>query len=357
MSISKRIFSSAAGILVSFSGVAVAVSYVLAMLATVPSFGNLALLSGPSSKLADSAAPSLWDRLAQGSGQILASVNMGRMDGVLMVAPRDRQQLQSHFTALGYSLVATGASAGEGNAVPRLYLRSLPQDLAEGDSSLERKQDFLRVMLPLVLAGNEKILADRKRVEKFAGQVQSGGNLYAVNRAWLIKLASDYGVDGFDPEDGDWQELLRRVDAVPVSLALAQAALESGWGTSRFALQGNAVFGEWSWNRGSGLIPAGRNASDDHEVRRFAQLSESVNAYLHNLNTHKLYAKFRLHRAVAQGRGNNPSGVALAKYLENYSEEGRKYIDDIRGIIESNLLQEMDAARLRPVNLAGLSSS
>ena len=301
--------------------------------------------------------PSLWDRFTTGSGQILANVNRLPVDGVLMVAPRDRQQLQSHFAALGYSLPEAGVIDRDENTVPRLYLRSLPHDLANGDSSLDRKQDFLQVMLPLVLAGNEKILADRIRVQKFAGQVRSGGNLYAVNKAWLIKLARQYGMSGFDPENGDWNELLRRVDAVPVSLALAQAALESGWGTSRFAQQGNAVFGQWSWKPGSGIIPAGRGPNGDHEVRRFTQLSESVNAYLHNLNTHKHYAKFRIHRADAQARGKSPSGVELARYLERYSEEGDRYIDDIRGIIESNLLQEMDAARLRPATVTGLISS
>lgn len=357
MGLAKRILSGAAGVTVSLSGVAVAGCYVLAMLSTVPSLGKLAQLGGPSSKLADNSGPSLWDRLANGSGQILASVKMHPVDGVLMVAPRDRQQLQSHFAALSYSLPEAGDKSGMEGAVPRLYLRSLPHDLAEGDSSLDRKQDFLRVMLPLVLAGNEKILADRRRVQKFFRQVQGGGNLYAVNKSWLITLAAEYGIERFNPETGDWNELLRRVDAVPVSLALAQAALESGWGTSRFAQQGNAVFGQWSWKPGSGIIPAGRDIREDHEVRRFAQLSESVNAYLHNLNTHKLYSKFRHGRAAAQERGKNPSGMELAKYLENYSEEGLAYIDDIRGIIESNLLQEMDAARLRPANLAGLTSS
>ena len=355
MNIAKRILAGAAGAVVSLLGVAVAAAYVTAMLATVPSLGKLAQLNGPSRLVADNAAPSWWDKLAQGSDQIFASTKPHNV--VLMVAPRDRQQLQSHFAALDYALPVAGAPAGARNEVPRLYLRSLPRDLAAGDSTWERKSDFFRVMLPLVLAGNEKILADRKRVEKFAGQVQSGGNLYAVNKSWVISLAAEYGLDDFDPKNGDWQELLRRVDAVPVSLALAQAALESGWGTSRFAQQGNAVFGQWSWKPGSGIVPAGRAAAAEHEVRRFNQLSESVSAYLHNLNTHQFYKKFRVRRADAQARGRAPSGVELAKYLDRYSEEGGKYIEDLRGIIETNLLQEMDAARLRPAVAAGLTSS
>ncbi|MGK2872260.1 MAG: glucosaminidase domain-containing protein [Alphaproteobacteria bacterium] len=357
MNIAKRILAGAAGMAVSLLGVSVAGAYVMAMLATVPSLGNLAQLNGPSKPMADNAGASVWDRLAQGSGQILASVKPHPLDGVLMVAPRDRQQLQSHFAALDYSLPVAGAGYEARSEVPRLYLRSFPHDLDSAESTLERKRDFLRVMLPLVLAGNEKIMADRERVQKFAHQVLSGGDLYAVNKTWLINLAADYGLADFDPGNGDWVELLRRVDTVPPSLALAQAALESGWGTSRFAQQGNAVFGQMSWKTGSGIVPAGRDPDAAHEVRRFAQLSESVGAYLHNLNTHRHYAKFRMRRAAAHASGKIPSGMELANYLDRYSEEGRKYIDEVRGIIETNLLFEMDGTRLRPANAARLTSS
>ncbi|MCK9993772.1 MAG: Bax protein [Alphaproteobacteria bacterium] len=356
MSITKRILAGAAGTVVSLSGMAVALAYVLAMLSTVPSLGRLAMLSGPSSSVKDNAAPTLWDRIALGSGQIFTNASHS-VDGVLMVAPQDRQQLQSHFAALDYSLPQAGDQDAGDKTVPRLYLRRLPHDLAVGDSTWERKRDFIRVMLPLVLAGNEKIMADRQRVEKFARQVQGGGNLYAVNKSWVISLAAEYGLDDFDPKDGDWQELLRRVDTVPVSLALAQAALESGWGTSRFAQQGNAVFGQVSWRPGSGLIQTGRDPDANYEVRSFSTLSDCVNAYLHNLNTHRHYAKFRNQRANVQERGQVPSGVELIKYLDRYSVLGKKYIDEIRGIIETNLLQEMDAAKLRPANSAALTSS
>ncbi len=355
MNIAKRILAGAAGTVVSLLGVAVVAAYVMAMFATVPSLGKLAQLSGPSRLVADTAGPSWWDTLAQGSNQIFASSKS--LDVVLMVAPRDRQQLQSHFAALDYALPVAGGGTQARHEVPRLYLRSLPRDLAEGDSTWDRKSDFFRVMLPLVLAGNEKIMADRKRLEKFAGQVLSGGNLYAVNKSWVISLAAEYGLDDFDPKNGDWQELLRRVDTVPVSLALAQAALESGWGTSRFAQQGNAVFGQVSWRPGSGLIQTGRDPDANYEVRSFSTLSDCVNAYLHNLNTHRLYAKFRNQRANVQARGQVPSGAELIKYLDRYSVLGKKYTDEIRGIIETNLLQEMDAARLRPVTATGITSS
>ncbi len=349
MTISRRIIAAAGGAFVGLMGIAVALAYIGAMLSTAPSLDALA-------KLTD-AAPSWWESFAKGSSEFLADAGNRTHDSIVMVTPRDREQLQSHFDALDYALPDASAPDRRLHDVPRLYLRSLPHDLAGGDSSLERKHDFVRVMLPLVLAGNEKILADRARVEKFAQQVLAGGNLYALNKAWLIQLAAQYGIQEFEPATGDWPELLRRVDAVPPSLAIAQAALESGWGTSRFAKQGNAVFGQWSWKPRSGLVPARRSQDEEHVVRRFSQLSESVGAYLVNLNSHKYYTKFRDRRADARAQGKIASGMELVKYLERYSREGRKYIDEVRGIIETNLLQEMDAARLRPANRAWLASS
>ncbi len=356
MNITRRIMAGVAGTFTGLMGIAVAGAYVCAILSSMPSLNYLAKLTGAAQMAAEKSGPS-WREMLTGSGRFMADTGHPAHDGILMVTPRDRQQLQNHFAALDYSLPQAGVSDQMLRAVPRLYLRSLPHDLAGGDSSGERKRDFVSVILPLVLAGNEKIMAERLRVEKFAQQVQSGGDLYAVNKAWLAHLAAEYGLADFDPDNGDWQELLRRVDAVPPSMALAQAALESGWGTSRFAKQGNAVFGQWSWNPGSGLVPAARARNADHEVRRFNQLSESVGAYLRNLNTHDYYDKFRSRRADARERGKTASGLELVKYLDRYSKEGRKYIDEVRGIIETNLLQEMDAARLRPSNAAGLTSS
>ena len=353
----RRIIAGAAGTMVGLMGAGVAIGYINAMLATAPALGTLARLSGTPQLAAAQTAPHWWESLTRQSEQLLAEVETVAHGGILRVSPRDRKQLQNHFAALDYALPGAGGRPEKLHDVPRLYLRSLPHDLASGDSSLERKGDFVKVMLPLVLAGNEKILADRQRIEKFARQVQGGGGLYAVNKAWLVQMAAEYGLAGFDPATGDWEELLRRVDAVPPSLALAQAALESGWGTSRFARQGNAVFGQWSWKPGSGLVPAGRAADAGHEVRRFGQLSESVGAYLHNLNTHAYYAKFRARRADAREAGKTATGVELVKYLGRYSTEGSKYIDEVRGIIEKNLLQEMDAARLRPASAALLTSS
>lgn len=359
MKITGRIFCVAAGVLFSLMGAAVVVLYAMAVLNNAPTLGRVASLTGAPAQVASAApaGPSLWQRLAEVPSRVFARAQTGVNEGILMVTPSDRQQMLSHFEALDYVIPVQGETAPERMEIPRLYMRSLPHDLADTDSSWDRKRDFIKVMLPLVLAGNEKILADRQRAQRLQQHISSGGNLYAVNRTWLVNLADRYGIEDFNPDSSDWSELFRRVDIVPPSLALAQAAKESGWGTSRFARQGNAVFGQWSWKPGSGLIPAARTEEADHEVRRFTQLSESVSAYLHNLNTHGYYDKFRSRRAEVHQQGKQAAGPDLARYLQRYSEDGKKYIADLREIIETNLLQHLDAARLRPAATDILSSS
>lgn len=364
MKFSGRIYSAAVGGLFSLLGISVVVIYGMAVLSNAPSLERVAQLTAMPVQTAAEipAEPSLWQKLAAVPARLFAQVSEqgagdGAIGGVLMVTPRDRQQMPGHFASLDYVIPAHGETASEKMEIPRLYLRTLPHDLAAADSNWERKRDFIKVMLPLVLAGNEKILSDRQRAQRLEQHIRRGGGLYAVNRLWLINLAKHYDIDDFNPDTGDWADLLRRVDVVPPSLALAQAAKESGWGTSRFARQGNAVFGQWSWKPGSGLIPASRAPQAEHEVRSFTQLSESVSAYLHNLNTHDYYTKFRTRRAEALKQGQKASGVDLARYLQRYSTDGDKYIADLCEIIQTNLLQHLDAAKLKPVTIDGLSSS
>lgn len=257
----------------------------------------------------------------------------------------DRKQLQVRFDALDYSL----ASVRAGSDVPRLYMSVLPHDLDRAGSSGARKLSFLRVMLPLVLAENEKILADRHRLQQLAQRVRGGGVLSAADSAWAVQVADDYGIADFNPDSSSWKALLRRVDAVPVSLALAQAIVESGWGTSRFAQLGNAVFGQLTWDAGNGMATARRQKSGTlHKVRSFAGLSQSVHAYLRNLNTHKHYDGFRQRRAEVRAQAGKPDSMDLAHYLERYSVNGKKYVTDVRQVIRVNALWQLDEARLRP---------
>ena len=367
MQLSQRIFHAAIGLALSLSGLAVLVVYVMALLAAHPHYRPLDRLAqwtaGQDMEIAAylnataEEAQNWWRNWNDKTGEAFAHIQDLDGTSVRMTAPLESGALQSQFDALNFLLPEPDGKTVRQVEVPRLYVHSLPKNLTAGDSGWARKRDFIRTLLPLVLAGNEAIQKDRARAQRLQQHMAQGHKLYSANRTWLINLAAHYGMADFDPQTGDWKELLRRVDGVPPSMALAQAAVESGWGTSRFAVHGNAVFGQWSWKPGSGIIPAGRAPGGSHEIRRFDRLSESVSAYLHNLNTHEYYAKFRDHRAATRADGKLAPGIELVKYLDRYSKTGKEYIKDLRTLIQTNMLQDLDAARLRPAAGAALSAS
>ena len=229
----------------------------------------------------------------------------------------------------------------EGDApVPRLFVAAMPDDLGEIRRADDRKRIFIKLMLPLVLDANERILADRARLLRLAALAEWGRAPDARQRRWLDGLAALYRVGR-----GDLDELVRRVDAIPVSLALAQAALESGWGTSRFAHEGNAVFGQRSWNADDGIVPAARPVGETHVVKSFDGLNDSVLAYLVNLNRHPAYETLRELRAGLRARGEPLDGWILAGGLDGYAEEPG-YVDFVRAVIRQNGLADFDDARL-----------
>ena len=231
------------------------------------------------------------------------------------------------FRDNGYTLDAVRES---GESVPRVLLPRLPADMTAVESPDQRKQIFIRMMLPLLLAENERILDDRNRLIDIRHRLETGAAIGQTGHERLAGLALRYGVD-----DGDVDELLRRVDAVPPSLAIAQAALETGWGTSRGAQRQRNMFGHMSFD--------GR---DGAKVRPFADLAGAVEAYARNLNTHRAYAGFRDRRAKMRMAGDAPDGLELARALERYSERKLDYVRDVRGLIRANNLRPLDQARL-----------
>jgi Bax protein len=246
----------------------------------------------------------------------------------------------ARFEQEGFDLADLRNAAGQVE-VPRIFLASLPVDIADVNLTEKRKRAFLKVMLPHILRENERILSARSRLEQLHQRVQSGAELNARDQRWLEQLAEQYGVD-----DVDTAELLNRVDAVPPGLALAQAVEESGWGTSRFALMGNAVFGMWTWVPGSGLVPENRPEGETYEVQRFKSLDHSVAAYMRNLNSKTSYREFRDKRAVMRDRNLTPDSYQLAGTLHRYSVRGQDYIRTIRSIMKSNGLDQFDGAKL-----------
>ncbi|MBC6440614.1 MAG: glucosaminidase domain-containing protein [Rhodospirillales bacterium] len=224
--------------------------------------------------------------------------------------------------------------------VPRVYVAAMPRDMAEIGQAADRKRIFIKVMLPLVLDANERILADRARLLHLKDRVDMGRVPSAEEQAWIDELAALYYVD-----DGDLHELARRVDAIPASLALAQSALESGWGTSRFVHEGNAVFGQRSWNADDGIVPGARPPGETHVVKSFDGLKDSVFAYLVNLNRHPAYEHLRAMRVGLHARGETLDGWTLAGGLDEYAE-APGYVDLIRSVIRQNDLTDFDSARL-----------
>jgi len=231
----------------------------------------------------------------------------------------------------------------ENNAlVPRVVLTKLPRNLSAISEVEKRKAIFFKAVLPLILKVNEQTRTNRRRLWKIRYRQATGLPVAAVDRLWLVVMSERYGV-----KRGDMNALFKRIDIVPPSLALAQAAEESGWGTSRFVQEGNAIFGQWTSSAHGALEPKGRDDGKTHGIKVFASLIDSVEAYVHNLNTHRAYREFRATRSVLRRVGAPLDGLVLAAKLKRYSERGWDYVLTLRSIIIGNGLRELDDARLR----------
>ena len=256
------------------------------------------------------------------------------------VAPPMAATLSTRLASLGYDLAAVRETAA--GRVPRFYLDSLPRDLAHMSSIEARKTLFIKIVLPIVLRVNEELAAARLRVEWLFDRLARSGVIAPADRRWLEEVAERCETDPFDRE-----ALLSRLDVVPPSLAIAQAAEETGWGTSRFAREGNALFGMYTYEAALGMLPKRRDAHRHHRVRSFPSLLEAGSAYARNLNCHPAYAEFRQARVALRAAGVPMSGYALAGELTRYSERGEAYIRTIRRIIRQNNLDGFDRAHLR----------
>ena len=241
------------------------------------------------------------------------------------------------FYDLGYDL--KGVRAGQ--KVKPIYLTKLPKDLKTLGDTKKKRELFIKILLPLILSENNKIIEDRKTLFKvLAKNFNTAGE-----RVWLRRRFKEYKI-----EDGDLSKLKMRMDIIPVSVALAQAANESGWGTSRFALEGNALFGQWTWSK-KGISPKDQDPNKSHKILQFQVLKASVRAYKNNLNTHNAYKEFREARAQLRQRNEEILGLKLTKYLKNYASIGDKYVEILEDIITINSLEDFDKANLLPTKL------
>ena len=222
--------------------------------------------------------------------------------------------------------------------VKPVALTLLPQEIKMIENTKKRKEFFIQIVLPLIIQENNNIKLDRKTLFSIINKSDNTNS----EKQWLDKKYKQYGV-----KSKDLSTLKIRMDEIPVSLAIAQAAKETGWGTSRFAQEGNALFGQWTWS-GEGLKPKDAKEGEDHKVMKFNILQASVRAYQRNLNTHSTYKDFRKARAKLRDSNKPLDSMELSKYLNKYAETGNQYVEVLQKIIKQNKLQDFDDAKLLP---------
>ena len=228
----------------------------------------------------------------------------------------------------------------KGKKVKPFYISLLPKDLSLIEDSKERKELFIKIILPLILHENNKIEEDRKKLFKILAKKSNNKD----EKNWLKWKFKEYKI-----KNSDISELKIRMDIVPVSLAIAQAAIESGWGTSRFALEGNALYGQWTWSD-NGLKPLEDN-DGSHKVMQFKILTASIKAYKKNLNTHSGYIEFREARANLRSRNEKVTGLKLTQYLDKYAATGKEYTKKLELTIKKNSLLDFENAKLFSIGL------
>ena len=225
--------------------------------------------------------------------------------------------------------------------VKPVTLSLLPQEIKMIENVKKRKNLFIQIILPLILEENDLIKIERKKLFSILNR----NNNTDAEKKWLNDKFKQYGV-----VNKDLSTLKIRMDVIPVSLAIAQAAKETGWGTSRFALEGNALFGQWTWS-GEGIKPAGADSNTKHKVMKFKVLKSSIRAYQRNLNTHSGYRKFRMARAELRDNNQKLDSLILANHLDKYAATGVEYIKILKKIIEQNKLIDFDDVKLMPSSI------
>lgn len=290
----------------------------------------------------------LWARcrISEGGTRVLIAAACALLLALLLLVLTGR--------TTGLPDYALAAVRGGAVAVPRHFAAELPEALQVATGA---REPFLSTMLPIILRANEVILTARARLRALAAARDAGRPFSRRQRQWLSRLAARYRLA---PED--IAGLMVRVDAIPPSLALAQAAVESSWGRSRFAREGNALFGlrSWAkrkgqalfglgfWSGGEGLVPTERRQGARFTVKRYRAPLGSVHGYMHTLNTHPAYAELRRRRAAMRAGGQHLDGRLLAPALLAYSEKGGEYTDLIATVIRQNQLWQFDTVQLAP---------
>jgi Bax protein len=231
----------------------------------------------------------------------------------------DQQKLLARLTYPGHMPTLT--------AVP---------DFSAIKDNVERKKAFFAYLEPFIERENARLLKLRQQVLELQAKQQLQQNWSLEEYAFIYSLFDEFKVDYPEADARGLQDLLSRVDVLPASLVLNQAAKESGWGSSRFAAEGFNFFGQWCFKSGCGVVPSRRSAGKYHEVAMFEHIAESVNAYFYNLNTFYVYEDLRGIRASLRAKKQQVTGEQLAHGLSRYSERGEQYVAEIKDMIVAN---------------------
>ena len=245
--------------------------------------------------------------------------------------------IQELFKSTNYNL----DDVRKNKLVKPVSLTLLPEEIIKIENSTKRKNLFIQIILHLIIKENNYIKQDRKKLFSILNKNKNS----KIEKRWLELKFKQYGV-----MNKDVFTLKIRMDEIPVSMAIAQAAKETGWGTSRFAQEGNALFGQWTWS-GEGIKPAGADDGSTHKVMKFKILQASVKAYQRNLNTHSSYKEFRSARAELRDNKKELDSLLLSNYLDRYAETGKQYVKILQQIIRQNQLTDFDDAKLLPSSI------
>ena len=257
----------------------------------------------------------------------------------------DYSELLKIFNAYEYSF----KKVRDSRLAPRIFVKSIPDDSHKIKDVKTKKQLFIKMMLTIALKVDEEIELERKDFLSIYEKIEKEEPLSKEDKIKIDGFAKKYRTKSKFSDDRKYpvlvKSLFNKIDILPPSMVIAQAIEESGWGTSRFARLGNALFGEWSWD-GTGMIPRGREKGEIYRVKTFKTTLDSVRSYMRNINSHKNYYQLRIKRKEARYRNMVFSGYDFAGALHGYSQKGSDYVDSIRKIIKRNNLSDFDYVKL-----------
>ena len=300
-------------------------------------------------KIIDKMEPTTIEKIGVDKVAKLESEKVEKYEKSLITEDKETKETNDNFVSLPASKISSVfedinhdlSKIRRTKKVKPIFISLLPKDLETVSNIEERKELFIKIVLPLIIDSNNNIKSDRKKLF----QILNKKNNNFAEKKWLRKKFKEYKIN-----NKDISLLKRRMDIIPVSLAIAQAAKETGWGTSRFALEGNALYGQWTWGS-DGIDPNEKDSSKSHKIKKFKELKMSVESYTNNLNTHSGYQEFREARADLRQKKQDITGLKLTKYLDRYAKTGKEYTRIIQLIIKQNSLDDFDKARLIPKTL------